>query len=161
MENISLKKFVASDFELYQYLVSDEEVMKYVSGRVLSTEENQVKFSNLIKLNNKGNFEGYFIVYDQDHLVGFTKIEEYSFDTLAYEVGYILLKENWGKGYGKAVCKKLIEEVYRNEPNAALIGIIDPENVASKKILLSHGFQTYFVGIEDNLPTEKLFVPAT
>jgi hypothetical protein len=42
-----------------------------------------------------------------------------------------------------------------------VIGIIDPDNAASRQLLTKFGFQSYFVGIEDEVATEKLILKRT
>jgi len=74
------------------------------------------------------------------------------------EIGYLLKEAFWGKGYGTMVCIKLLSLAEQRWPTEDVIGIIDPENMASKKLLEKFGFKRYFIGVEDDLPTEKLIL---
>ena len=71
------------------------------------------------------------------------------------EIGYMILPKYWGRGYGTGVANQLIEI-------ASLLGlekiqaIIDPENVASRKILSNQGFISEIVCEIDGLPGEIL-----
>jgi len=49
----------------------------------------------------------------------------------------------------------------RVAPSLNAVGIIDPENTASKKLLERFGFRSYFIGIEDGVSTEKLIYDRT
>src|SRR5699024_6245932 len=100
---------------------------------------------------------GYFKVYNShDIYLGDAKLAYYEYDHNLLEIGYILKEEFWGKGYGTAICKLLLHKAAIIAPNVDLVGIIEPENTASRKLLEKFGFKSYFVGVEDGLPTEKL-----
>ena len=85
-------------------------------------------------------------------------MEWYKPDETQLEIGYMLKEEFWGKGYGTMICSELLSLADTVLAKKDIIGIIDPENAASKKLLEKFGFQSYFVGIEDDLPTEKLIL---
>ena len=44
------------------------------------------------------------------------------------------------------------------EPASIRFGLIHPENKASKRLLEKFGFQSYFIGEENGIPTEKLLL---
>ena len=46
-------------------------------------------------------------------------------------------------------------------PDKDIIGIIDPDNTASRQLLRKFGFESFFVGIEDDIATEKLLLKRT
>lgn len=154
---IYLVKPKATEFDTYYSLVKNDTVMKYVSGKGLSQEEARKKFDTIIATNNENPDLGYFKVFNSDDIyIGDTKLAYYKYDHNLLEIGYILKEEFWGKGYGTAICKLLLNKAELIAPNLDLIGIIDPDNKASRNLLKKFGFKTYFIGIEDELPTEKL-----
>ncbi|MNY67982.1 hypothetical protein D3C86_2056730 [compost metagenome] len=61
-------------------------------------------------------------------------------------------------GYGSLICAKLIALADKMFPETDIIGVIDPENTASKKLLEKFGFTSYFIGMEDELSMEKLIL---
>ena len=154
---IHLVKHHPGDFEIYYTLVKDDTVMKYVSGKGLTREEARKKFNTIINTNSENADLGYFKVYNShDIYIGDAKLAYYEYDHNLLEIGYILKEEFWGKGYGTAICKLLLHKAAIIAPNVDLVGIIEPENTASRKLLEKFGFKGYFVGVEDGLPTEKL-----
>lgn len=155
--SVYLVKHNPEDFEAYYTLVKDDTVMKYVSGKGLTREEAKTKFNTIIDTNINHADLGYFKVYNTDNIyLGDAKLEYYKYDHNVLEIGYILKKEFWGKGYGTAICRLLLNKADIIATNLDLIGIIDPDNIASRQLLEKFGFKTYFVGMEDGLPTEKL-----
>lgn len=67
----------------------------------------------------------------------------------------MLKPEYWGKGYGGQIAKVLIERALKLELKT-LKAIIDPDNIASRKILIKRGFVSEKIGKFDGLPGEIL-----
>lgn len=151
------RKYKDAHFNQYYSLVSDNDVMQFITGRGLTVEEAQEKFKVFLSVNRKYPEMGYYAVFDvSGQHIGDCKLEWHRPKLEALEVGYILKKEYWGKGYGSKICSLLLKQALDLYPNEDVIGIVDPNNIASKKILQKAGFETYFIGEEDGIPTEKL-----
>lgn len=88
--------------------------------------------------------------------MGHSKLEPHINDNSVIEIGYILKKENWRKGLGITICTKLLSLATKSYLNLDVIAIIVPKNLASRKLLEKFGFKSYSIGVEDDLPTEKL-----
>ena len=159
VESISLTKYVESDFSTYYPLVKEDNVMKYITGKGLTPEEARKKFDSMIEINAKDAKIGYFKVYSNaGEFIGDAKLEWNILDSSQLEIGYILKEVYWGKGYGSMICTKLLSLAEELFSTVDIIGIIDPDNAASKRLLEKFGFKSYFIGVEDNLPTEKLML---
>lgn len=159
LNTITLKKYAPSELETYYSVVKEDKVMHYISGKGLTLGEAREKFESILKLNSENDGVGYFKVYnDKDEFIGDGKLEWYSLDPSKIEVGYILKEEFWGRGYGTMICAMLLSIADANWPTRDIVGIIDPENAASKRILEKFGLKSFFVGVEDDLPTEKLIL---
>lgn len=157
--NISLLKYSGIDFDDYQDLVADGDVMQYISGDGLTAAEARTKFDSILSINEAEEHLGYFTVRDDNGLfIGDAKLERYKHDPHFLEIGYILKKDFWGQGFGSSICRVLLERAEQLYPQVDILGIIDPENSASKRLLEKFGFVSFFVGIEDDVPTEKLIL---
>lgn len=133
--------------------------MRYITGKGLTPEEARKKFDSMIEVNTRDAKIGYFKVYNNaGDFIGDAKIEWDIQDNPELEIGYILKEVYWGKGYGTMICAKLISLAEELFSTVDIIGIIDPDNAASKRLLEKFGFKSYFIGVEDNLPTEKLIL---
>ena len=55
------------------------------------------------------------------------------------EIGYILKASAWGKGYATEACKRLLQFAFEVSPLEEVVAVIDPENVASQRVLEKSG----------------------
>lgn len=159
MKVIKLQRYTAADFALFYSLVKEDSVMRYVAGQGLTWEQAQKKFNSILEVNAQDSIFGYFKIYDTAGIyMGDGKIEWNKRDHTQLEIGYILKEAYWGKGYGTQICTELLALAKKHAPTTSIIGIIDPANTASRRLLEKFGFKSYFIGVEDDLPTEKLIL---
>lgn len=159
MALITMHKYNQDDFDVFRSLTDDDDVMKYVSGEGLSEEKAKAKFASILHVNSSQNSLGYFKIYnDQNIFIGDCKLEKYRHDNTLLEIGYILKKEFWGKGYGSLICKELLALAEKTKPGMNIIGNIDPENIASKRLLEKFGFSSYTTTTIDGMITESLML---
>lgn len=156
---LSFGKYREEDYDNFYSIVKEDDVMKYITGKGLTREQARNKFDSILKQNAADDFLGYFKVYkDGNILVGDCKLVRYKHDPSLLEIGYLLKPEYWGKGYGTRICQQMLALAEESFSSNDVIGLIDPENTASKRLLEKFGFKTYFTGMEDELPTEKLML---
>lgn len=161
-QRITLRKYAQEDYDIFKNLVQDDELMIYISGKGLTEKATRTKFNAIIETNEKESELGFFkVLNNEGKYIGHCKLEPHTNDNSVLEIGYILKKENWRKGLGTTICSKLLSLAVNSYPNFDVIAIIDPENLASRKLLEKFGFKSYFIGIEDDLPTEKLILKST
>jgi len=161
-DTLLFQKYVSGDFTDFQDLVKEDDVMKYITGKGLSNAQARKKFESILELNQDPDL-GYFKVIEADtqKLLGDCKLVNYKKDATVFEIGYLLRKEHWGKGLGTQICESMLALATALDPNKDVIGIIDPDNTASKRLLSKFGFKSFFVGVEDALATEKLILKRT
>lgn len=156
---LQLLKYVWEDFPGYRSLVADDQVMKYITGKGMSEKQAREKFTSILQINEEDDLLGYFKVIDHDAgLIGDCKLVRYKYDRSVLEIGYLLKHTYWNRGFGTKICEKLLAQAGEVAPYDDVIGVIDPDNMASKRLLQKFGFESYFVGIEDDMPTEKLIL---
>lgn len=51
------------------------------------------------------------------------------------EIGYILKKSAWGKGYATEACMRLLRFAFKESPLQEVVACIDPRNEASRRVL--------------------------
>ena len=156
---IYFEKFLSEDdFKYFLNLVSNEKIMVMNYGRVFSLEEAKKCYKRLLQNNKKNEGFGSFKVFEMDTniFIGLGALE-ISGDLTEAEVEYMLLPEYWGKGYGSEIVRELIKKAEETPSILQVIGIIDPNNIASKKILLNNGFVSCKkYEIDDGSPAELL-----
>ncbi|MEM9139830.1 MAG: GNAT family N-acetyltransferase [Pseudomonadota bacterium] len=55
------------------------------------------------------------------------------------EVGYVLTRKAWGQGYATEACRRLITFAFEETPLSEVVATIDPDNHASRRVLLKCG----------------------
>ncbi|WP_312094645.1 GNAT family N-acetyltransferase [Niallia sp.] len=151
------RKFTANDFTLYYQLVSNKQVMAQITERAIPVEEAKINYANLLKRNEKYKvFGSYAFIHPETEVfigLGHLTLDEQKNDEA--ELGYMLLPEHWGKGYGSEIAGILM--ALAEQTNVKVIkAIIDPDNIPSKKILINQGFISEWIGEMDGLPGEIL-----
>lgn len=153
-ERLIFEKFKKSDFKNYFCLMGDENVMKMITGKAFDETEAKKRFAAILETYKDKDQIGYFKVSMKINrqFIGFSKIvvEENN----QAEIGYCLLPEFWGKGFGYEISEKLVRHSKSFDSIQYLIANIDPENSASRKILLKSKFQLTGKGLYIGLPAE-------
>ena len=154
---IDLEKFQQADFGHYFALVSDERVMAQITERSIPIEEAQRNFEALLLRNKKYGEVGSYKIYDRfsREYIGLGHITPDEKVNGVAEIGYMILPQYWGKGYGTKVARALVAKA-EEAGVECLKAIIDPANIPSRKILYKHGFASEKVCEMDGLPGEIL-----
>jgi [ribosomal protein S5]-alanine N-acetyltransferase len=151
---MKLSKFKENDFNDYFSLVSNGKVMAQITERSIPYGEAQVNFQKIID-RNKGNSKYGTYKIDKEFFIGLGHLTLNKHNIYEAEIGYMILPEYWGKGYGTEIARRLIEIAKQTELRV-LKAIIDPENIASRKILINNGFISEKICEIDGLPGEIL-----
>jgi len=140
--NIKLEKFHAQDFDDYFQLVGNEEVMAMITERAIPIDEAEQDFQLLLANNQLHPNFGHFKILDAstNEYIGLAKLEIKSLSDREAELGYMLLPSFWGKGIARKVSQHLLEDAKSQNLINKIFAIIDPKNIASRKILTSQGF---------------------
>lgn len=57
------------------------------------------------------------------------------------EVGYILKRVAWGKGYATEACTRMMQFAFEVSPLQEVVATIDPDNQASRRVLTKSGLR--------------------
>lgn len=142
-KRLILKLHELADFDNLLALRSDPDVMKYIGDGFTHKEEQVKRFLNIT------------ISYQEKHGIGFCSVFEkesgnfigqaglfhlgYSDEQPEIEIAYRLHKAYWGKGYATELAKALIRWGFDHLSVDKLIAAVDPNNVASQKVLKKAG----------------------
>lgn len=141
-DKITLKKYASwEDFLAYWELVSNEKAMQMNYGRVFTQEEARYLYEYMLKINQEQDAYGYFKVSHNttnEYIgLGAAVLNENGMEA---EIEYMLLPEYWGVGYGSGIVDVLFDKIIQTKMVKQVIAIVEPNNLASKKILMNHGF---------------------
>lgn len=136
--------------------------MRYITGdgRGLTGERAEIKFRSILAVNRDHPLLGYFQVTDisTGQVVGECKLVYLNENKDVFEIGYLIKPQFWRQGIGTKICTHLLALALDLNAKMDVVGVIDPDNSASRKLLIKLGFQSYYLGNEDNKPTEKLIL---
>ena len=140
-ERLMVRQYVfATDAENFHLLNGDDDVMRYIRA-TKSKEECDDFLKQIIeayKINpllgrwaaeekTTGTFVGSFAIIP---IEGTTDIQ----------LGYALLKENWGKGYASELTRAGLAYYFKNSNADHIYAIAEQANTASHKVLLKNAF---------------------
>lgn len=140
-KKVLFEKFTTNDFNSYFKLVSNYEVMKMITEKVLTHEEALRDFNKIIETNSIHPILGTYKVFNlANDFIGLAKLEIREIKDTEAELGYMLLPNYWGMGVGSSIAEELIELAKEQIKIKKLTAIIDPINMTSRKILIKNNF---------------------
>jgi [ribosomal protein S5]-alanine N-acetyltransferase len=149
-ERLVIREFVESDFDDFFRLHGDDDVMKYI--RPAKSREEALDFLNqiiaeYITLPGLGRWAMYSKT-DPAFSGSFAVIPVKNTDDI--QIGYLMGKEHWGKGYASEAVRGGLQYVFNQLQRSRVAGITFPENTASQKVLLKNGFSFKRIIVEDD-----------
>lgn len=132
-----------NDRENYMAWYTNDEVMKYITGKGLSQTAANERFIKAVKNNEAHPEVGLYLAKHRqsEEFIGIAKLT-YMNDTQA-EVGYGMMPAYWGMGYATEMLQCLVTYAQSIARIKELIGIVNPENLPSVKVLTKQGFELY------------------
>ena len=147
---MKIRRFEESDFQNLYETISNPEVMKYIESPY--TEEQTEVFLQKSGLGNEPRI--YAAENDDGAYVGYVIFHDY--DAESMEIGWLLKREEWGKGYAKTLTDLMIATAKKMGKDVVLECV--PEQAATRHIAESFGFK--YQREVDNLCIYRLdFVP--
>ena len=107
MISVELVLMTYDDYPIIKSFYQDKDVMKMITGDVLSEQEMKEKWEIITSWNHDLKY-GYYLGFDQDLLVGVGCLKPYSHGV---EVGYMIYPRYWRQEYGKQICYELMKIV--------------------------------------------------
>jgi RimJ/RimL family protein N-acetyltransferase len=143
-ERLFLRRFVAADAaDLFRF-ESNPELVRYIRPPVQRLEETINKVQEAIRYYDRYPGLGMFpaCAKDDGRFVGCFVIRYFDEERKdEVEVGYGLLKEEWGKGLATEMFQKLTEYGFSVLKLPKLMAVVDPLNEPSRKVLEKAGFR--------------------
>ena len=141
-KRLQLRKPLLTDaVPIFEHYAQDEEVTKYLTwqphNNLIETKEFIRRCVNVWK---EGSAFPWAIIRKSDQqFLGM--IEIVAIDHAGVNVGYVLAKKFWGKGYIPEALKAIINWAFLQEDIFRVWAFCDTENIASAKVLEKAGMQ--------------------
>ena len=131
-----------------------------ITERAIPVEEAKQNFNKILENNKVHKSFGSFKVIDKisRDFLGSALLRINNLDSDEAEIGYVLLPNYWGKRLGSKIVELLLNRARKESQLNYLKAFIDPNNVASKKILTNNGFVTKETRYIDDLLSEILTI---
>jgi len=141
-ERLSIKSIAALKFEELRMLDADPDVMKYTSkGKIRTEGESKVWMQKILNHHKTHGFGMMpFYLTNSEVFIGVAGVK-YLENTNLPELGYRLVKQHWGNGYGTEIGRLLINYARNTLKFDKLVAVTKPENIPSQQILTKCGFQ--------------------
>lgn len=138
VDHLGFRPFIESDLENLLMLDTDPETMSFFPGGARTPEEIANNIKKYIKEYKEKGY-GVFIVFDTSTgkfigRAGFSDIENGE-----TEVGYLVLKKYWGKGYASRILKILLAWAKDNLHKDKIIAFTPVDHLASERVMQKAG----------------------
>lgn len=141
-KRLVLRELRPSDAEHVLAMRSDPEVMRHVNRPLATSIDDALALIELI--NSRGaageSVQWAITVKGEDHylgIIGFWRLEKAHHYA---ELGYILARDQWGKGYTSEAIAAVVEFGFRTLGFHRIQAITRPENEVSVRVLEKNGF---------------------
>lgn len=140
---LKLRPFNESDLQNLMDLDQDPEVMKYLGGKLIPTDELQALLPKLLERQPKWINYGTWMADELStgETIGWFTLKPLVQLNNEYEVGYRLKKKYWGKGYATEGAKFLVHYGFNTLNLPKIIGCTDLGNENSQKVLMKAGLK--------------------
>lgn len=136
-EHLYIRPFTLADAEQYWPLVRLPEVLRY-TGEQAHASLDAVRRTLLERPLKDYAVHGYgrmaCIEKSTGRLVGFSGLK-YLEELNEVDIGYRFLPDCWGKGYATESARALMQRGAEQHGITRVIGLVEPENVASARVL--------------------------
>ena len=150
-ERTIIREFISEDYNAVYEFGSNKEVQKY-TGDILISSKNQAKdiIKSIYKKDyNQNGYGRWAVIHKSDNkIIGFAGLKYLpEFDKT--DIGFRFLPEYWNKGIATEVSNPIIDYGFKNFKLNRVIGIADPKNVGSCKVLQKIGMTFYKLDVYD------------
>lgn len=140
-ERLYARELNAGDLPLFIEMQSSEAVMRYITGRPKTEEESIRELERIVHSYQSANREFLVmaVVKKEDHKWMGTCAAIHN-DDGEHEIGYRLMEEYWGRGYGKEIVGGLAEFAFHSLNLEQIVAHVNKGNSASARILEQQNF---------------------
>ena len=144
-QRLSLREFVLEDAEAVLKFNAHPEVMQYTGDESISSLE---QASHLISETWLADYKRYgygrwaLIHKTENKIIGFAGLK-YLPELLKTDIGFRMLPQYWGRGFATEVSVAILNHGFEHYSLEQIIGIVQPENMGSAKVLQKIGMHWY------------------
>lgn len=143
---LSTKRLVGTkptldDFPHFRRLDANPSVQRMLFGRVCTIEESQARLEKFMRHWSDHRFGEWSFWLRTGEFVGTGGLFYDAIDDAeVVALGYVLDEPYWGQGYATEMAEAAMRVAFDDMRVDAVYGVIDPENVPSRRVLEKNGF---------------------
>ncbi|MGZ5220292.1 MAG: GNAT family N-acetyltransferase [Chitinophagaceae bacterium] len=143
-ERLVVRHYTKDDGDNFFLLNGDEEIMRYIRP-AKTREETDLFLAEIIKKYEEDPSAGRWATEDKQTgaFVGSFALIPIEGSVDKMQLGYALLKQNWGKGYATELTLSGLEYVLTKTALTEIFAVTEIQNTASQKVLLKAGFKMH------------------
>jgi len=141
-KHLHLRLLTHDDLEYIAGLHSDPEVRRFFPDGTQNIEQTKARMDSLIDFYQKQGLPN-FVMFLKASMEFVGRCGFGLIDTGEIEVGYLLHKKFWGKGYASEALAALIEWANQNIKTESIIAFAPEEHLASQRVMQKCGMQFY------------------
>lgn len=155
---LCLRPLQATDVSWCVELLSNHEVMRYISGEDTASAEDVIAEMPLAIRRGAGGSIGVWAIElsarricvgtvfllplpIEDHDTDWRLLSGDALPDAEIELGFILHQRFWGQGYATEAASRLVEFAFRGTALDQIVAVIEADNLASARVLLKTGFR--------------------
>jgi RimJ/RimL family protein N-acetyltransferase len=152
-DRLILSTWQASDWLAFRPIATDVEVMRYITGGVLWTDERIQSFVNrqVELFSERGFCRWKLLLKPAQEMIGFCGVGFWG-DGLEPEIGWWLARQHWGRGLATEAARIALRDVFERVRLDRIISIARPANTASTRIMEKLGLKLESEFEKDGVP---------
>lgn len=141
-ERLALRLYTLEDRQHSISLLTDADVMRHVDEGVLSLDAANVLFEKMLGLYDEG-IDTIWAVFEKEsrEFIGHATLRPRPIKPEEWEVGYILTKSQWGKGFATEIAERLKEYGFDTLGFDEIFATVDDDHPASIHVLEKIGMK--------------------
>jgi ribosomal-protein-alanine N-acetyltransferase len=141
-ERLLLRRVSNDDVNEIMELRGNPETMKYIPRPLVKTKEEALAHIKMIddKIEANEGINWAITIKGSPKLIGVIGHYRIQPENHRCEIGYMILPQYNGQGYVTEAVKAVLHYGFDDLQMHSIEGVIDPDNIASEKVLLKNGF---------------------
>lgn len=141
-DRLDIRGFRDSDIDDYFRLRTDVEVMRYINRPMPDRNDKMEQIRRVYQMHAEGTGIGWAIsLKENPALIGTIGFYRLNLANFRAEIGYMIMPEYWRKGYTNEAIQAVLHFGFTKVNLHSVEADINPDNEASRSILLKNGFQ--------------------
>lgn len=140
---LNLRRLTSTDVNEVLALRSNPEIMKFIPRPLITTQEEAIEFITKMDRSIDSNtvINWAITTKENDKVIGMIGYYRMKPENYRAEVGYLLSAEYHGQGIITEALQRVIQFGFEEMGLNSIEAVIDPENIASEKVLIKTNFE--------------------